>query len=425
LAAILITAALGLTTTACTGVFAKVAVKAIARGAPAAAPFFNDALRLAMDVPVSEALALGGGTKKGDEPGLYGGLRKKQSCSKNTLVEFLKHPANRQKAAEWTKIQGLGDADKIEGFIKNLTPVLLRNDTLVKNHDYKKGKAVPFDALLEAGIAVLVDLNGKPVVQCSCGNPLGTFEHDADGIKVEFKDKNKKWKSYDLRKIVKVEPTDTNDEVKSYELVDVDKKDAGIARLPGTDGLRDESLPADPNSYDDPSSTSDQADVPAVTGLPAQEATKILEDQGFQVHTSDGPSGSADPDTVLGQAPAAGEQVPQGAAVTLTVAPSVTPPGTEPPSPTPSPTDTAEAIRVTALAEAPVRESPSVTSLLISYVAAGGQYPAACYDYGETINTRGSTSDIWARLSLKSGDFGWVTATALQEDPAAGGLSQC
>lgn len=114
--------------------------------------------------------------------------------------------------------------------------------------------------------------------------------------------------------------------------------------------------------------------------------------------------------------------------MTLTVAPSVNPSGTEPPSPTPppsSPTDSAEATTVIALADAPVHESPSSTSPQISYVAAGGQYPAACYGYGETTTASGSTSDLWARLSLKSGDFGWVTATALQEDPAAEGLSQC
>ncbi|MFJ5779962.1 DUF6777 domain-containing protein [Streptomyces sp. NPDC093094] len=432
-AAILVTVVLGLTTTACGAVVKKVAVRAIARGAPAAAPFFEEAARLAMDIPVSGALALGGGTKKGDRPGLYGGSRNKRSCAKNELVRFLMDPANRQKAVEWAEAQGI-EAGEIEGFVKKLTPVLLRNDTLVKNHDFKKGRAVPFDALLEAGIAVLVDLNGRPVVQCSCGNPLGTFEHDVDRAEVEFKDRNKRWKSYNPEKIVKVEPTDTEDEVRIYRLVDVDRKDAGVARLPGTDGTRDEPLPYDPGEDGENPGTR----VPPVTDMPVEEAMDTLTAQGFQVRTEDGPSGGAVPGTVLGQDPAADEQAPEGTTVTLTVAPEVTPSGTEspevtpsgtespvttpsgtePPSESPSPTEVTGEAMVTTLADAPVHEFPSSTSPEVSEVAAGSQYPATCYDYGPE-------GDTWVQLSLRSGGFGWLTATALQEDPAAGGLGRC
>ncbi|MEU0212928.1 PASTA domain-containing protein [Streptomyces canus] len=438
LVAILVTLAFGLTTTACTGVFAKVAVKAVARGAPAAAPFFSEALRLGTDTLVGEALGLEGGTKKGDQPGLYGGSRNKTGCAKSKLARFLKDPAHRRKAAEWARVQGI-DVDDIEGFVKRLTPVVLRNDTLVKNHDYKKGKAVAFDALLEAGIAVLVDLYGKPVVQCSCGNPLGAFEHDVDKADVTFKGESKKWTSYDREKVVKIEPTAVKAGVKSYQLVDVDRQDAGIVRLPGTDGTRDEPLPDDPGAQDA------EVAVPTVTDMPVEEATQILTAQGLKVQTDSGLSGSdgdsvgAAPGTVLGQSPAADEQVAKGTTVTLTVAPGAEPSVTESPSPTSSsppsssssPTDdTGTAIdtvttMVIALADAPVRESPSSTSSQLSHVTAGGQYPATCYGSGETTNAHGSTSDIWVQLSLKSGGFGWVTATALQEDPAAGSLGQC
>ncbi|MFF4422904.1 DUF6777 domain-containing protein [Streptomyces sp. NPDC001549] len=83
---------------------------------------------------------------------MYGGSRNSKSCDKNKLVRFLKDPAHRQKAAQWAKTLDI-DAEKIEGFVEKLTPVVLRNDTLVKNHDYKEGEADGFDALLEAGIA--------------------------------------------------------------------------------------------------------------------------------------------------------------------------------------------------------------------------------------------------------------------------------
>ena len=317
-------------TTGCVG--ARVAVQAVARGVPAAAPFFEEALGLGVDVLVGEALALGGGTKKGDQPGLYGGSRNSKSCAKKKLVRFLKDPANRQKALAWAKVQGIG-VDEAEDYVKKLTPVVLRNDTLVRNYDYKKGKAVSFDALLEAGIAVLVDRYGKPVVKCSCGNPLGAFKHDADRADVTFEGKSKKWKAYHHEKVVKIEPAV---KVTTYKLVDIEEENAGLERRAGTDGAQDKPLP------DDPGTEEAEARVPAVTGMPAQDATQLLEDQGFQVQTTDGPSGSADPGTVLGQDPAADEQVPQGATVTLTVAPGPDPAGTEPPPsdlPTSSPAD--------------------------------------------------------------------------------------
>jgi len=310
----------------------KIAVKAIARGAPAAAPFFAEALELAADRPISEALALGGGVQKGNRPGLYGGTRHDKSCDKAKLAEFLKNRANRKKALEWATAQGIG-IDEIGGFVRKLTPVLLRNDTLVKNHDYKKGKAIPFDALLEAGIAVLVDLHGRPVVQCSCGNPLGAFEHDVDKADVEFKGTNKQWTSYDRDKVVKVEPTDDGDEVRKYRLVDVQETDAGLERPVGSDGTQDTDLPEDPGE----TSAEDESgyvEVPEVTQSSVEEAAVILEDQGLAVETTEESSDTAQPGTVLSQSPAAGEMVPPSSTVTLTVA---TAPATTDPEVTPTP----------------------------------------------------------------------------------------
>ncbi|WP_171052788.1 PASTA domain-containing protein [Streptomyces marianii] len=405
---------------------AKVAVRAVARGVPTAAPFFEEALRLGTDALVGETLALGGGTRKGDQPGLYGGSRRSRSCDKNKLVRFLKDPAHRRKAVQWATAQGMG-VDEIEGFVKKLTPVVLRNDTLVRNHDYKKGKAVGFDALLEAGIAVLVDAYGKPAVQCSCGNPLGTFEHDVDSADVTFQDKGKKWRAYDPEKVVKIEPVAEERPVTAYELVDIEDEDAGLERRAGTDGAQDKPLRDDPGAEKVPGTENAEARVPAVTDRPVQEATQILEDRGFRVQTNDGLSGGAAPGTVLDQDPAAEEQVPHGATVTLTVAPGPDPARTESPSPTSSPTDLTDkdATVMTALADETVRESPSSTSPGISSVAAGDRYPATCYGHGETTTAHGSTSALWVRLGLKSGGLGWVTATALQEDPAARGLGQC
>ncbi|MFD5620966.1 DUF6777 domain-containing protein [Streptomyces yangpuensis] len=432
LAAILV--GLAVITTGCAKIAsqgAKVAVRAVARGVPTAAPFFEAALNLGTDAPVGKTLALEGGAKKGNQPGLYGGSRNSKSCDKNKLVRFLKDPGNRQKAVQWAKTLDI-DADRIEAFVEKLTPVVLRNDTLVKNHDYEEGEAVGFDALLEAGIAVLVDTYGKPVVQCSCGNPLRTFEHDVDSADVTFdgngRGNGKKWKAYDPRKVVKVEPVAEKQPVTTYELVDIEEKDAGLERRAGTDGAQDEALPEDPGDGKDPSTRKPEVRVPAVKGRSAQEATQILEDQGLRVRANDGASGNAAPGTVLGQDPAADEQVAPGTTVTLTLAPGPSPSGTVSSSPPPvssPPTDDPGTTLLTALANAAVRKSPSSTSPKVSSVAVGGQYPAACYRYGETTDGHGSTGGIWVQLRLKSGGLGWVTGTALQEAPTAAGLRQC
>jgi hypothetical protein len=57
-------------------------------------------------------------------------------------------------------------------YIDSLTPVLLRSDTRVTNHGFRDGWATPYQAVLQAGTAVLVDNTGVPRARCACGNPL-------------------------------------------------------------------------------------------------------------------------------------------------------------------------------------------------------------------------------------------------------------
>ncbi|MFD6303086.1 DUF6777 domain-containing protein [Streptomyces sp. NPDC060223] len=330
LAAILTTLGLMATATAC-GYVAKVGVRAVARGAPAAAPFFARAIGLGLDIAVGEALSRTTGERKGNEAGLYGGTRDTGRCNKAKLVEFLLKPENSGKAKEWARVQGLDGVDEIPGFVRKLTPVVLRGDTLVKNHDFEKGKAVAFEALLEAGIAILVDQLGKPAVQCSCGNPLSTFDHDIGKTDVKFDDDNKKWPSYDSKKLTKVEPAPEDDPVEVYELVDIEKPNAGLERSPGSHGTGDKVLPTAPGDDSSPAVT---VEVPDVTGKPVEEAVQILESAGFEAETIDEASDAATPGTVLGQLPAGGEQASTDVVVQLTLAA-----GTDP---TTSPSQTGE-----------------------------------------------------------------------------------
>jgi hypothetical protein len=105
----------------------------------------------------------------GAAPGLYGGTKNDSACDRDKLIDFLKN--NPDKAAAWAGVEGIAVAD-IPDYIHSLTPVRLRYDTRVTNHGFTNGFANPYQAVLQAGTAVLVDRFGVPRARCYCGNPL-------------------------------------------------------------------------------------------------------------------------------------------------------------------------------------------------------------------------------------------------------------
>ncbi|NUL14841.1 DUF6777 domain-containing protein, partial [Streptomyces lunaelactis] len=115
----------------------------------------------------------GGGTavasRRGGEPGLFGGTRKVSQCDSRRMVDFLAQ--NPTKGQAWAGTQGITSAD-IPRYVVTLTPVLLVTDTRVTNHSFREARAVPYQAVLQTGTAVLVDRYGVPRVRCACGNPL-------------------------------------------------------------------------------------------------------------------------------------------------------------------------------------------------------------------------------------------------------------
>lgn len=104
----------------------------------------------------------------GTTPGLYGGTGE-ASCNTAALANYLAN--NPGKASAWAGVFGIG-VDQIPYYLDTLTPVVLARDTWVTNHSYSNGVATPFQSVLQAGTAVLVDSYGVPRVRCSCGNPL-------------------------------------------------------------------------------------------------------------------------------------------------------------------------------------------------------------------------------------------------------------
>lgn len=315
-------------------------VKAVAAGTASLAPFFDERSGLGRDVDVRSRPAHGG-LQQGDTPGLYGGTGDAAICDAERLKRYLAEPRNDRKARAWAGALDLR-TDEIPEYLDRLTPVLLRHDTLVKNHDYKKGKAVPFNALLQAGIAILVDEQGLPAVKCSCGNPLRPFEGDKSRISVSFDDGNEKWKGYDRSEVVVVRPA--FHELERIALVDVEDPDRGIERPVGTTGEED-------TVFD----TRKRQAVPSLVGTTFGEASRRLAGRGLAV-AYDGENAPPDGARVTASDPAAGAELRFGAHVTLSVVKDTgtSGGGTAPPGP--------ESSRETKAPGSPPPSSPSSSS---------------------------------------------------------------
>ncbi|MEU6349731.1 PASTA domain-containing protein [Streptomyces sp. NPDC047072] len=288
----------------CDGSSPVTVVKAVAAGVPSLAPFFDEGSGLGKD-EVVRSRPVQGSLQQGDTPGLYGGSKQATVCDVEKLERFLTDPGNHQKALAWASVPGIG-TDEIPEYLDRLTPVLLRHDTLVENHDYKKGKAVPYNSLLQAGIAILVDEQGLPAVKCSCGNPLRPFRGDTGRISLRFEDGNKKWTGYKQDSVVAVRPAPLK--LERLALVDVREPERGIDRPVGTAGEKD-------HAFD----TRERKPVPDLTGVAFEQASRKLTAAGLAT----GYAGKAAPPAgakVTATDPAAGTELRFGEYVMLTVA---------------------------------------------------------------------------------------------------------
>ncbi|MFF0015021.1 DUF6777 domain-containing protein [Streptomyces sp. NPDC005374] len=280
------------------------AVKAVAAHMPSLAPFFDEGSGLGKDTAV-RSRPVQGSLQQGDTPGLYGGSKQPTICDVATLQRFLTDPRNHKKAQAWAGVLDIG-TDEIPEYLDRLTPVLLRHDTLVKNHDYKKEMAVPYNSLLQAGIAILVDEQGLPAVKCSCGNPLRPFEGDTSRISVQFEDGNKKWAGYERDAVVTVKPAPRK--LERIALVDVREPARGISRPTGTTGEKDTTF-----------NTKKPRAVPDLAGATFAHARRELIDAGLAAGYA-GQVTPSDSAKVTATDPPAGTELPFGQYVMLAVA---------------------------------------------------------------------------------------------------------
>lgn len=175
----------------------------------------------------------------GAVPGLYGGVRSEAACDVDQQARLL--AADRDKARAFAETAGV-EAVQIPGYLRSLTPVVLRADAQVTNHGYSAGSATAFQAVLQAGTAVLVDSRGLPRVRCACGNPLG----EPVIAKGQVTHRGERWPGYDPARILAIEPG-----VQPVTgLVIVNTADnTWIERTVGDDGGRDRT-PDDPPPFE-------------------------------------------------------------------------------------------------------------------------------------------------------------------------------
>ena len=103
--------------------------------------------------------------------GPFGGTGSNLVCDRELLIRSLR--ARPDRLREWARVLKIDPTySAVARYIRKLRPVTLTQDTRVTNHSFVNGKAVGFQSILQAGTAVLVDKDGKPVARCRCGNPL-------------------------------------------------------------------------------------------------------------------------------------------------------------------------------------------------------------------------------------------------------------
>ncbi|QNE78810.1 hypothetical protein F0344_33185 [Streptomyces finlayi] len=257
-------------------------------------------------VPSSTATANATRVVKGSTPGLYGGTRKAASCDVEKQISALSGAPDKNRVfASVLDIKPSG----VPGYLRALTPVRLRADTRVTNHGYQDGSATTYQAVLQAGTAVLVDDRGVPRVRCACGNPL--LPPVAQQSTPQLK--GAAWPGYRSSDVVVVTPSATV--VKVFVVFDPESGD-WFARKPGDTGKADKKTdpppgtttspsPSDPGSPSDAPSDTPPTDAPSPEAPPSDEPPPApsTEPPPTDAPPSDPPPASEEPPASSAPAP--------------------------------------------------------------------------------------------------------------------------
>jgi hypothetical protein len=257
----------------------------------------------------------------GAAPGLYGGTRNVSSCDVEKQIKALQAaPAKNSAFASVAGVQPSG----VPAYLRSLTPVQLRMDTRVTNHGYRDGAATGYQAVLQAGTAVLVDDHGVPRTRCACGNPLTPPVAQQTAPKRA----GDTWSSYHPSNVVVVAPSTTI--INIFVIYDPDRHD-WIARHRGDTGHKDHTT--HPPVRPSPSvtlTTPTPPTTPSAPTSPSSPSPCVSTSTGTPTGT---PSGSASPSTCPPTSSAPSSPAPG------LVPPSSSPPGSSSSGDEPAPPD--------------------------------------------------------------------------------------
>ncbi|GGT15555.1 MULTISPECIES: DUF6777 domain-containing protein [Streptomyces] len=298
----------------------------------------------------------------GASPGLYGGSRDTASCDVEEQVRLLS--ADQARNAAFAEALGIRPAE-VPGFLRSLTAVTLRADTRVTNHGYQDGRPTPYQAVLQAGTAVLVDDHGVPRVRCACGNPLD----QPVALKPDSRRFGQPWAAYRPQDTVVIRPTVVViNKITFYDARDGRwyQRPAGGAKdadrpvspppvPPGLDPTRSPAATATPTGGRTPPTTPPASATPTATATRTAPTTPTATATATATATpTAAPTGTATPAPTAGETGADRERY-GNATETGTPSRAVTPSGTEPGPATPTRDATATG---RATPTAPVRLTP-------------------------------------------------------------------
>jgi hypothetical protein len=144
--------------------------------------FATQRAEAAAGAPTTTA-SVAGSEVAGDGENLYGGAFGRSSCDRDALAAFVAG-ASPARSDSWAHAmtsdpQRPRETD-VRQYITELTPVHLRADTRVTSYRFIGDHALPFQAALQAGTAVLVDGHGIPRVRCAGATPLAPPRNTTD-----------------------------------------------------------------------------------------------------------------------------------------------------------------------------------------------------------------------------------------------------
>ncbi|WP_157901986.1 DUF6777 domain-containing protein, partial [Streptomyces kanasensis] len=196
----------------------------------------------------------------GSAPELYGGSGDRAACDVERQIAYLESDPAKTRA--FASVLGVAP-ESLPGHLRGLTSVQLRLDTLVTNHGYRDGRARPYQAVLQAGTAVLIDEYGVPRVRCACGNPL-----DRPRVRRPDEIRGKTWPGFRKEEIVVVVPAPTP--VPTFTIVDVGN--GKRTERPHAGRTSPSASPERPSSPSSPSSPASPASPPVSPRTPEPPA---------------------------------------------------------------------------------------------------------------------------------------------------------